>query len=72
MKKSFFGSISFHAAIILAALLGIPATKPFEVQPVEAIQVDISKISDATKVKAQTKSDDKPAEKPKPKAVKVG
>jgi colicin import membrane protein len=70
MKKSFLGSVSFHAAIVLAALFGIPATKPFEVQPVEAIQVDISKISDATKVKAQTKSDDKPAEKPKPKASK--
>lgn len=71
MKKSFLGSVSFHAAIVLAALFGIPATKPFEIQPVEAIQVDISKISDTTKVKAQTKSDEKPAEKPKPKAAKV-
>lgn len=71
MKKSFLGSVSFHAAIVLAALFGIPATKPFEIQPVEAIQVDISKISDTTKVKAQTKSAEKPAEKPKPKAAKT-
>jgi colicin import membrane protein len=71
MKKSFLGSVSFHVAILLAALFGIPTAKPFEVQPVEAIQVDISKISDTTKVKAQTKSDEKPADKPKPKAVKT-
>ena len=36
MKKSFLGSVSFHAAIVLAALVGIPSAKPFEVQPVEA------------------------------------
>jgi TolA protein len=71
MKKSFLGSVSFHALIILAALLGIPTATPFELKPVEAIQVDISNITDQTKVKAQTKSDAKPAEKPKPKAAKV-
>jgi colicin import membrane protein len=71
MKKSFLGSVSFHALIVLAALFGIPTAKPFELKPVEAIQVDISNITDQTKVKAQTKSDEKPAEKPKPKASKV-
>ena len=71
MKKSIFGSVSFHALILLLALFGIPATKPFEIQPVEAIQVDISNITDQTKVKAQTKSDEKPVDKPKPKVSKA-
>jgi TolA protein len=68
MKKSVLGSVSFHALIVIFALFGLPATKPFEIQPVEAVQVDISNITDTTKVKAQTKSEEKPAEKPKPKA----
>ena len=71
MKKSILGSVSFHALILLLALFGIPATKPFEIQPVEAIQVDISNITDQTKVKAQTKSDEKPVDKPKPKVSKA-
>jgi TolA protein len=70
MKKSALASVSFHALILLVALFGIPATKPFEIQPVEAIQVDISNITDNTKVKAQTKSDEKPVDKPKPKVSK--
>ncbi len=71
MKKSILGSVSFHALILLLALFGIPAAKPFEIQPVEAIQVDISNITDQTKVKAQTKSDEKPVDKPKPKVSKA-
>ena len=71
MKKSILGSVSFHALILLLALFGIPATKPFEIQPVEAIQVDISNITDQTKVKAQTKSDEKPVDKPKAKVSKA-
>ncbi len=71
MKKSILGSVSFHALILLLALFGIPATKPFEIQPVEAIQVDISNITDQTKVKAQTKSDEKTVDKPKPKVSKA-
>ncbi len=70
MKKSALASVSCHALILLVALFGIPATKPFEIQPVEAIQVDISNITDNTKVKAQTKSDEKPVDKPKPKVSK--
>jgi hypothetical protein len=68
MKKSFLGSVSLHALILLAALFGIPTAQPFEIKPVEAIQVDISKITDSTKVKAQSKSEEKPVEKPKAKA----
>jgi TolA protein len=71
MKKSTLVSVSFHALILLVALFGLPATKPFEIQPVEAIQVDISNITDNTKVKAQTKSDEKPVDKPKPKVSKA-
>jgi TolA protein len=70
MKKSVLGSVSFHALILLVAIFGIPATKPFEIEPVEAIQVNISNITDNTKVKAQTKSDAKPVDKPKPKVSK--
>lgn len=70
MKKSALASVSVHALILLVALFGIPATKPFEIQPVEAIQVDITNITDNTKVKAQTKSDEKPVDKPKPKVSK--
>lgn len=68
MKKSFLGSVSLHALILLAALFGVQTAQPFEIKPVEAIQVDISKITDSTKVKAQTKSEEKPVEKPKAKA----
>ena len=68
MKKSFLGSATFHGAIIIAALFGLPAAKVPDIIPPEAIQVDISNITDNTKVKAQTKSDDKPKDKPKPKA----
>jgi TolA protein len=68
MKKSFLGSVSIHALVLLAALFGVQSAKPFELKPVEAIQVDISNITDKTEVKAQTKSDEPPAEKPKPKA----
>jgi TolA protein len=67
MKKSALASVSIHALLLLVAVFGITAPKPFEVQPAEAIQVDISNITDNTKVKAQTKSDQKPVDKPKPK-----
>jgi TolA protein len=69
MKKSFLGSVSMHALIIVIALFGIQSAKPFEVKPVDAIQVDISNITDKTNVKAQSRSVEKPAEKPKPKVT---
>ena len=68
MKKGFFTSVAFHAIILIAILIGLPTVKPFEIEPSEAITVDISTISDTTKMKAQTKSPDKPADKPAPKA----
>jgi TolA protein len=68
MKKSLLGSVSLHALIVLVALFSVQTANPFELKPVEAIQVDISKITDSTKVKAQSKSAEKPVEKPKAKA----
>jgi TolA protein len=70
MKKSFLGSVSLHALIVLAALFGVQTAQPFELKPVEAIQVDISNITDSTKVKAQSKAEEKPVEKPKAKESK--
>lgn len=67
MKKSFLGSASLHALIVIAALLGLPGMRPPEIKPVEAIQVDISNITNETKLKAQSTSEEKPVEKPKPK-----
>ena len=68
MKKPFVISIGFHAAILLATLVVLPVPKPFVVKPIEAIQVDISHISDKTQqmatAKALTPKPDKPAPKP--------
>ncbi len=71
MKKGFVTSVIFHVVILIAVLIGLPKVKPFEIEPSEAITVDISEISDTTKMKAQTKSEDKPAPKPAPKESKV-
>jgi TolA protein len=68
MSKGFLGSVSLHALVVLAALFGLPGMRPPEVKPVESIQVDISSITNETMVKAQSKSEEKPVEKPKPKA----
>jgi colicin import membrane protein len=67
MKKGFVTSVIFHAIILIAVLIGLPKVKPFEIEPSEAITVDISTISDNTKLKAQAKAADKPAPKPAPK-----
>lgn len=68
MKKSATISIGLHAAILVAALVGFSAPKPFEVKPIEAIQVDISTISDKTQQMATAKDaapkPDKPVLKP--------
>ena len=68
MKKPATISIGLHAAILFAALVGFSAPKPFEVKPIEAIQVDISNISDKTQQMATAKEaapkPDKPAVKP--------
>jgi outer membrane biosynthesis protein TonB len=71
MRKPVVISVGFHAAILLATLVVLPAPKPFEVKPVEAIQVDISNISDKTQQMATTTEPSPAAEKPAPKITKV-
>ncbi len=66
MKGSLAASLTFHAAILVAALVVLPNPK-HEVKPVEAIQVDISKIGDVTKKMAMTTEAEAKTEKPAPK-----
>ena len=67
MKKPATISIGLHAAILFAALVGFSAPKPFEVKPIQAVQVDISNISDKTQQMATAKE---AAPKPVKPAVK--
>ena len=70
MKRSLVASISFHAAILAAALVVLP--KPsFEPMPVEAITVDISNIADANKLMATAKDAPDKVEKPAPKKAEI-
>ncbi len=71
MKKPAAISIGFHAAILLATLVALPAPKPFDVKLEEAIQVDITQITDKTqKVATATEAAPK-IEKPAPKQTKI-
>jgi outer membrane biosynthesis protein TonB len=71
MRKSAAISFGFHAAILLATLVALPAPAPFKVEPVEAIQVDISQISDKTQKMATAVDADPSPEPPAPKKTKV-
>ena len=71
MKKPATISIGLHAALLFAALVGFSAPKPFEVKPIEAIQVDISNISDKTQQMATVKDATPTAAKPAPKPTKI-
>ena len=71
MKKPATISIGLHAAILFAALVGFSAPKPFEVKPIEAIQVDISTISDKTQQMATAKDATPVAAKPAPKPTQI-
>ena len=51
------------AAILVAALMVLPNPDKFKVQPQDAIQVDISQITDESKRKATSKTAEKPVEK---------
>ena len=66
MKRSLAASITFHAAILVAALVVLPKPK-YETPPVEAINVDISNISDANKLTATAPDAPDKVEKPAPK-----
>jgi colicin import membrane protein len=66
MKVSLVASLAFHAAILIAALVVLPAPRQ-EAKPVETISVDISQISDVTKKMATSKEGEEKPVKPAPK-----
>ncbi|PZF78544.1 hypothetical protein DK847_01680 [Aestuariivirga litoralis] len=70
MKGSLAASITFHAAILAAALVVLPKPK-YETPPVEAINVDISNIADANKLMAMAPDAPAKVEKPAPKKAEV-
>ncbi len=67
MKRSIAISIAFHSMILGVALFSLPAVDAFKAPPVDAIQVDISQITDVSKRKSvTTEAVEKPV-KPAPK-----
>ena len=71
MRKSLITSLILHGGVLVAALIVLPNPDKFKVQPQDAIQVDISKLTDESKRKATTKSAEKLVEKPAPKKTEV-
>ena len=70
MKRSLAASITFHAAILAAALVVLP--KPhYDPEPVEAINVDISNITDSNKLTAMAPDAPDKVEKPAPKKAEI-
>ena len=70
MKRGLAASITFHAAILVAALVVLP--KPhYDPAPVEAINVDISNIADANKLTATAPDAPDKVEKPAPKKAEI-
>lgn len=67
MQVSFVVSVSLHAAILVAAIVGLPAPEQYQVKEAESIPVEILTVSDLTKLQAQ-KKDAKPTDTPAPKA----
>ncbi|HMT15480.1 MAG TPA: hypothetical protein PKE19_12100 [Aestuariivirga sp.] len=66
MRRGLIISLVLHAAILLAALVVLPNPDAFKILPQQTVMVDISKIGDVAKVKAQAPEAPK-AEKPAPK-----
>ena len=71
MRKSLITSLVLHGAILVAALVVLPDADKYKVQPQDAIQVDISQITDESKRKATSKTAEKPIEKVAPKKAEV-
>lgn len=72
MKRPLAISLGCHAALILAALLIVPAPPPFKVKEPAPIVVDISNIGDKVQQMATTKTDvAETKEPPAPKETKV-
>jgi hypothetical protein len=66
MQVSLVVSVSLHAAILVAAIVGLPAPEEYDVKVAESIPVEILSVSDLTRLQAQ-KKDAKPTETPAPK-----
>ena len=71
MRKSLITSLVLHGAILIAALVVLPNSDRYKVKPQDAIQVDISQLTDESKRKATAKTAEKPVEKVAPKKTEV-
>ena len=71
MRKSLITSLVLHGAILVAALIVLPNPDRYKVKPQDAIQVDISQLTDESKRKATSKTAEKPVEKAAPKKTEV-
>ena len=71
MRKSLITSLILHGGILVAALIVLPNSDKFKVQPQDSIQVDISQLTDESKRKATSKTAEKPVEKVAPKKTEV-
>lgn len=71
MRYSLAISVAIHAAILLAAMLALPAPDTYEVEELDTIPVDIVSIEELSQRKATQKAPEKKtAEKPKPAETK--
>jgi outer membrane biosynthesis protein TonB len=71
MRWSLTTSLGLHVAILVAALVVLPSPDAFKVDPQPAIQVDISNISDVTKIMTTTKDAEESKDKPAPKKAET-
>ena len=71
MRKSLITSLVLHGGVLVAALIVLPNSDKFKVQPQDAIQVDISQITDESKRQATSKTAEKPVEKIAPPKTEV-
>ena len=67
MRYSLAISVAVHAAILLAAIIALPAPDNFKVEELDSIPVDMVSIEELSQRKATVKAEEKkPAEKPAP------
>jgi outer membrane biosynthesis protein TonB len=67
MRYSLAISIGVHAAILLAAIIALPAPDTLKVEELDSIPVDVVSIEELSQRKAMVKAEEKkPAEKPAP------
>ncbi|MGH6875261.1 MAG: hypothetical protein ACREDW_09600 [Aestuariivirgaceae bacterium] len=67
MRYSLAISVAIHAAILLAAIIALPAPDNFKVEELDSIPVDVVSIEELSQRKATVKAEEKkPVEKPAP------